>query len=69
MHFTFCNNNNYLPARITAREATEQKLLEWPYTMYGISNSKRCQLSSAVSDFCSMCNHDHYSCCVPPPVL
>ena len=31
MHFTFCNNNNYPPARITAREATEQKLLEWPY--------------------------------------
>ena len=35
MHFTFCNNNNNNPpARITAREATEQKLnilLEWPY--------------------------------------
>ena len=34
MHFTFCNNNNNnSPARITVREATEQKLnilLEWP---------------------------------------
>ena len=32
MHFTFWNNNP--PTRITAREATEQKLnilLEWPY--------------------------------------
>ena len=32
-------------------------------------NLKRCQLPSANSDFCSMCNHDHYSCCVPPPGL
>ena len=34
MYFRFCNNNNNNPpARITAQEATEQKLnilLEWP---------------------------------------
>ena len=34
IHFTFGNNNNNPSARITAREATEQKLnilFEWPY--------------------------------------
>ena len=38
MHFTFCNNN--LPARITVREATEQKLnilLEWPNIIVTLS--------------------------------
>ena len=37
MHCMFCNNNNNLPAHITVREVTEQKLnilLEWPYIGY-----------------------------------
>ena len=45
MHFRFCNNNNNNPpARITAREATEQKLnilLEWPYGTPVLSASHR----------------------------
>ena len=68
MHFTFCiNDNNNPPARITAREATEQKLnilLEWPELVL----QRYCKMlyNSSMAIFCPAYTHHttgaHSSC-------